>query len=82
MKWIKIDDKLPPEGETVIFAGFLKYDHEEEGEYITDVGSFDYEGMDAHDGKLWNTWNDWYEGQQTYRIDYWKPLPRHPEENI
>ena len=81
-RWHKMSEELPPD-DFVLFCAFLKYDHEERGEWIVDFGFFDYDNHDAsqiHDGRCWGSYNDWDEGQQVYRVDYWRPLPKPPKE--
>jgi len=76
-KWIPCKDRLPIDNETVLVTGKMKYSWETEYEYFVDcafVGAlhgtpnkfspFDFE-----------TWNDWYEGQDEYYILSWMPLP-------
>lgn len=76
-KWIPCKDRLPIDDETVLVTGKMKYSWETEYGYFVDcafVGAlhgtpnnfrpFDFE-----------TWNDWYEGQDEYEIIAWMPLP-------
>lgn len=71
--WRSWKDDPPGECDDFIFCGHMKYDHEENTEYFVDVGFLDA------DGTL-NMFHDWWEGQETFEIDYWFPLPRHPDE--
>ena len=58
-----------------IFCGHQRYafQSEAETEYFVDVGKLDMDGTLC-------MWNDWYEGQEIFEIDYWFPLPKHPHE--
>lgn len=71
--WDKDPPKFP-DSEGFIFCGHEKYDWEEEMRYFVDVGHLDT------DGKLC-MYNDWCEGEETFVIDAWMPLPNHPHEN-
>lgn len=66
----------PPSGQDdFIFCGHQKYDYEsdDEMEYFVGEGHLDFDGTLCMN-------NDWWEGQQLFEIDYWFPLPRHPDE--
>ena len=58
-----------------IFCGHQRYAYqsESETEYFVDVGYLDMDGTLC-------MFNDWHEGQEIFEIDYWFPLPRHPDE--
>lgn len=60
-----------------IFCGHQRYScqPESETEYFVDVGYLDMDGTLC-------MFNDWYEGQEIFEIDYWFPLPRHPDEKL
>lgn len=60
-----------------IFCGHQRYScqPESETEYFVDVGYLDIDGTLC-------MFNDWYEGQEIFEIDYWFPLPRHPDEKL
>lgn len=77
--WHRVENELPNEYDTVIVCGRMKYDHEKDYEVFVDAaeyGPFDY----AHD--RWVTWNDWYEGQEEFKITHWMPLPDPPKEDV
>ena len=68
----------PKDYSTVILYGKMKYSHDEEYEYFIDVAEY----LDDHwssDYDRWSTCNDWYEGQQEYKIIAWMPFPDPPE---
>ena len=58
-----------------IFCGHQRYAYqsESETEYFVDVGYLDMDGTLC-------MFNDWHEGQEIFEIDYWFPLPMHPDE--
>ena len=60
-----------------IFCGHQRYEYQSEAEteYFVDVGYLDMDGTLC-------MFNDWYEGQEIFEIDYWFPLPRHPDEKL
>lgn len=67
-QWIPCSERLPQWGEDCLVTVKFKYEWEKEYEYHTDVGSY------RPDGK-WNTYNDWYEGQEYFEAIAWMPLP-------
>lgn len=69
----KLDPPKFPDSEGFVFCGHQKYDYEKEMRYFVDVGHLDVDGTLC-------MFNDWDEGEQTFEIDYWFPLPRHPDE--
>ena len=71
--WKLDPPKERPETEGCGFCGHQKYDYEKEMRYFVDVGHLDVDGTLC-------MFNDWDEGEQTFEIDYWFPLPRHPDE--
>ena len=71
--------ELPTDHATVILYGKLKYEHEKEYEYFIDVGEW-LGNMWSSDLERWSTVNDWYEGQQEYKIIAWMPFPEPPKE--
>ena len=58
-----------------IFCGHQRYAYQSEAEteYFVDVGYLDMDGTLC-------MFNDWHEGQEIFEIDYWFPLPSHPDE--
>ena len=76
--WHRVEEDLPNEFDTVIVYGRMKYDHEKDYEVFVDAaeyGPYNY----SHD--RWVTWNDWYEGQEEFKITHWMPLPEPPKED-
>lgn len=69
----KLDPPKFPDSEGFVFCGHQKYDYEKEMRYFVDVGHLDVDGTLC-------MFNDWDEGEQTFEIEYWFPLPRHPDE--
>lgn len=69
----KLDPPKFPDSEGFVFCGHQKYDYEKEMRYFVDVGHLDVDGTLC-------MFNDWDEGEQTFEIDYWFPIPRHPDE--
>ena len=58
-----------------IFCGHQRYAYQSEAEteYFVDEGYLDMDGTLC-------MFNDWHEGQEIFEIDYWFPLPMHPDE--
>lgn len=76
-KWIPCNKKLPLEYETVLITGKMKYASDKEYEYFVDcafVGSL-HGTPDNFSPFDFETWNDWYEGQEEYYILAWMPFP-------
>lgn len=75
--WRSYKDDPPKENdaEGFIFCGHQRYafQPEAETEYFVDVGHLDIDGTLC-------MFNDWHEGQEIFEIDYWFPLPKHPQE--
>lgn len=69
----KLDPPKFPDSEGFVFCGHQKYDWEKEMRYFVDVGHLDVDGTLC-------MFNDWDEGEQVFEVDYWFPLPKHPEE--
>lgn len=63
----------PPIGAEVLVAIKMKYAADLEYEYEVDQGCFHGDGE-------WETWNDWYEGQEYFEITHWAPKPEPPKE--
>ena len=76
-KWIPVSERLPEVG-TYIIAGRMKYDYEKEYTHFVDVAYFGPRWNDAD--YSWQTFNDWFEGQQEFEITHWMPLPEPPKE--
>lgn len=80
--WIPVTERLPDEGQEILVAGEMKYEWETSLERFVDIGML--QDMKAYypdmptDVLKWSTINDWYEGQETYRITHWMPLPEPP----
>lgn len=63
---------MPPEynsGSVYWIAGEMKYKNEKELIFFTDMAWFHPEGKE--DVYIWQTYNDWYEGQEYYKITHW-----------
>ena len=76
-KWIPVTERLPEIG-TYIIAGHMKYDYEKEYTHFVDAAYFGPRWNDAD--YSWQTFNDWFEGQQEFEITHWMPLPDTPKE--
>ena len=76
-KWIPVAERLPEIG-TYIIAGRMKYDYEKAYTHFVDVAYFGPRWNDAD--YSWQTFNDWFEGQQEFEITHWMPLPEPPKE--
>lgn len=77
-EWISVEDKLPDVVDAYIVAGKQKYPQDKKWEYFVDVADY-YPGENAYIDGMWNTFNDWKEGQETH-ITHWMPFPIHPLE--
>ena len=73
-EWIPVSERLPEVGDIYIVSGRMKYDFEKEYTYFTDCA--EYLPIGSTDGTEWETWTDWYEGQQEYEILAWRPQPK------
>ena len=71
----KLDPPKANGNDDFIFCGHQRYafQSEAETEYFVDVGYIDMDGTLC-------MFNDWHEGQEIFEIDYWFPIPRHPDE--
>lgn len=69
-KWIPCNEKNPTVMDSYIVSGKIKYSFEMNYEYFVDVAKYD-----PFDGTF-NTWNDWYEGQDEYEIVAWMEMPK------
>lgn len=69
--WISVEDRLPPEGTWVIGATCLS-PRTEHKKIISKELFFD--GVNEH-GVHWL-----YEGDWSYKVTHWQPLPLPPEE--
>lgn len=74
--WIPVTERLPEIG-TYIIAGRMKYVYEKEYTHFVDAADFGPRWNDADCS--WQTFNDWYEGQQEFEITHWMPLPEPPK---
>ena len=72
-KWIPVTERLPEIGDTVIISGKMKYKDDKDYEEFVDVAIFEVT-------QRFETFNDWYEGQDEFEIVAWQPLPEPYEE--
>lgn len=72
-KWIPVTERLPEIGDTVIISGKMKYKGDKDYEEFVDVAIFEVT-------QRFETFNDWYEGQDEFEIVAWQPLPEPYEE--
>lgn len=83
MKWIDVNEDMPFPYDIVYVAGEMKYDYDNSVEYFTDTGWLNPQYMDGNhpDWRRWTTDNDWYEGQEYFKITHWAELPelKHPK---
>ena len=78
VKWISVKDRLPEVVDSYLVVVKCKYDWENEYSIDTDVATYNpYEK--AYIDDCWNTYNDWYEGQQYLHVTHWMPLPEPPK---
>ena len=75
-KWISVDERLPEGPGDYLVAIKLKYEWESEWEYDTDVAAFSL--REGYIDGMWDTLNDWIEGQQCH-VTHWMPLPEAPK---
>lgn len=73
MRWIPVSERLPEIGDTVIISGKMKYKGDKDYEEFVDVAIFEVT-------QRFETFNDWYEGQDEFEIVAWQPLPEPYEE--
>jgi hypothetical protein len=78
-KWISVEERLPEMQAEFIVTVKLKYDFEREYTIATDVAVYRMDECGDIDG-CWETFNDWYEGQQYIHVTHWMPLPEPPKE--
>lgn len=65
--WISVEDRLPKIGEDVCIVIEMKYEHEKEIETVVDIGWLNEDGV-------FGTTNDWYEGQQYFKVTHWQEI--------
>lgn len=71
--WKLCKDVLPKIDGFYIVSGKMKYPWEDY-EYFVDVAEYHQpDPLTLNQG--WETWNDWYEGQEEYEIVAWQELP-------
>lgn len=75
-QWIPCEERKPIELGTYIVSGKMKYDFESEYEYFVDVAEYAPYDENVTNSDTWQTWNDWYEGQDEFEILAWMPLPK------
>lgn len=71
--WIPVTERLPEIMHTVIVSGRMKYEWETDFFRFVDVATYT-------EGEFFETFNDWYEGQDEFEITHWMPLPEPPED--
>ena len=76
-KWISVEERLPEPYHTYLVALKEKYSFGTEWRYHVDVA--DMVDGDGYIEGMWNTFNDWYEGQEIH-VTHWMPLPEPPKE--
>lgn len=76
-EWIRCKDRLPEEEDMYLVSGKMKYASEKEYEYFIDFADYRKDFPYAYKGEYgphFDTYNDWYEGQDEYEILAWMPL--------
>lgn len=74
-EWIKCSERMPEMLGTYIVCGKMKYSFEKEYEYFADVAEYAPHDDNVTNSDAWQTWNDWYEGQDEYEIVAWMEMP-------
>ena len=72
-RWIPVTERLPEIMHTVIVSGRMKYEWETDFFRFVDVATYT-------EREFFETFNDWYEGQDEFEITHWMPLPEPPED--
>lgn len=76
-RWIPVTERLPENNATCLITIREKWDGKIE--HHVDVATKTDEGRGYIDG-LWDTDNDWIEGQEEICVTHWMPLPSAAEE--
>jgi len=79
-EWISVKERLPERIDDYIVVVKLKYDWEREYGVVVDVATFNPYCENPYIDGCWNTFNDWYEGQEYIHVTHWMPLPEPPKE--
>ena len=86
ISWVPCSLTKPKEGQDVLVTGKMKYDFQKDYEYFVDIAEYSpwkvsTSDISKQDVVQFETWNDWYEGQEEYEILAWASIPeRYHEE--
>lgn len=71
--WVPVTERMPEIPSTVIVYGRMRYKWEADYVRFVDAAAYTEDG-------IFETFHDWYEGQDEFEITHWQPLPELPKE--
>ena len=79
-EWIKTSERLPATDRYVWVAGEMKYNYQKDIDRFVDIGWLNQDNeKETEDYYKWSTIDDWWEGQQYFKITHWAEIkiPHH-----